>query len=221
MAFEITNTILEINESHTDNFILVIPYLPTAEFISSSFNFITTPNPVNPTNNEVQDQDCEKINEKNYFKKQEGNLDLTNFLLYISDVTLPGTTISTYEMGSHFATINRASKIQFSDLETNMMVSENLLNYNIILFWLYALHNPEYYNKISGRDMIKNFFIDIYLIITDNHRNKVSEYRFIDAFPSSLPALNMTNKNANKLYTNVTWKHSGMTPSDNFVLKYV
>lgn len=35
------NHILEINEAHADNFIVVIPKLPTSVFVSSIFNEIT------------------------------------------------------------------------------------------------------------------------------------------------------------------------------------
>jgi hypothetical protein len=83
------------------------------------------------------------------------------------------------------------------------------------------LHNPEEYNKISGRDMITDYFTDIYLIITNNHREKVCEFKFLDAFPTSIPPINFTWENANNLFCDVTWAHSGMVPSDTFILRYV
>jgi len=153
--------------------------------------------------------------------RREHNLDITNFKLFLKGVTMPGVNIASYEIGTHFATLNRASKISFTDLATNIMISENFLNYNIMLYWLYALHNPEEYNKISGREMIQQYFTDIYLIITNNHREKVAEFKFLDAFPTNLPPLSFTFENANKMITEITWKHSGMFPTNNFVLRYV
>jgi len=139
----------------------------------------------------------------------------------VKSVTLPEVSIDSYSIGTQFATLKRASKIGFTDLTTNMMVSENFLNYNIMLYWLYALHNPEEYNKISGHDMIQQYFTDIYLIVTNNHREKVSEFKFLDAFPTKVPSLPFTFENANKLFMDITWAHSGMYPSNNFLLRYI
>lgn len=212
------NTLLEINESHADNFILVIPRLPTAQFLGSAFAAFNSPATLSPPPSST-DSDCDT--DQSSTIRREHNLDLTNFKLYVSDVTMPGITITKNEVATQFATMSRASKISFTDLSTTMKISENFLNYNIILFWLYALHNPEEYNKMSGREMINNFFTDIYLIITNNHREKVIEYKFMDAFPTSLPNIPLTVKTADNLNAEVTWAHSGMTPTNNFVLKFV
>lgn len=215
------NHVLEINQAHSDNFILVIPKLPTAKFISSVFNELTKSvgYTTDTTGTTASNSVCPDINKNQIIR--EHNLDLTNYKLFLKSVTLPSVTIDTYSIGTQFATLKRASKIGFTDLSTNMMISENFLNYNIMLYWLYALHNPEQYNKISGHDMIQEYFTDIYLIITNNHREKVGEYKFLDAFPTSVPALPFTFENANKLFMDVTWSHSGMYPSNNFVLSYV
>lgn len=209
------NSILELNEAHSDNFILVIPKLPVAKFMSSVFNSFTSPNTTSTTGSSV----CDDLNSQ--MLRREENLDLSNFKLFLKGVTLPIISIGSYEIGTQFATLNRASKISFTDLTTNMMVSENFLNYNMILYWMYALHNPEQYNKMSGGDMVREFFTDIYVIITNNHREKVGEYKFLDCFPTTLPSIDLTSENASKLILPVTWKHSGMFPSNNFILKYV
>jgi hypothetical protein len=83
------------------------------------------------------------------------------------------------------------------------------------------LHNPEEYNKTSGRELIDSIFTDVYLIITNNHREKIAEYKFLDAFPISLPSIQFTPKSADKISVDVTWGHSGMFPSNSFVLKWV
>lgn len=215
------NNIIEINDAHSDNFILVIPKLPTASFVSSVFNELTKTYgySTGTTGATGSDTSCPDINKNQIIR--EHNLDLTNFKLYAKSVTLPSVSIQAYDIPTQFATLKRASKISFSDLTINMMISENFLNYNIILYWLYALHNPEEYNKISGKEMIDQYFTDIYLIITNNHREKVGEYKFLDAFPTTLPNIPFTHENANKLFTEVTWAHSGMYPSNNFLLRYI
>lgn len=250
MPYSEPNTILEINEAHADNFLLVIPKLPTAAFLSSYFQERSTPpyfqtqpstggpecgdgpefDPNDPVNNpDVQtgcttgaSGDCNLPGKAREGRlRREGNLDLQNFRLYISECEMPNISVDTVRLGTQFADISRASKIKFTDLNTTMMISENLLDYNAILFWLYALHNPEEFNNLSGRGMIEEFFTDIHLIITNNHREKVSEYKFLDAFPISLSPQTFSYKNADKLNMNVTWAHSGMMPADNFVLRYV
>lgn len=217
------NQILEINEAHADNFILVIPKLPTSVFIGSVFNEIThsygyTSNTTGATGN-PSDNQCVTANKSQIVR--ESNLDITNYKLFIKSFSTPAINIVDYAIDSHFASIKRAGKIQFSDLSTTLMISENFLNYRILLYWLYALHNPQEYNKISGHDMIEQYFTDIYLIITNNHREKVCEFKFLDAFPKTLPGINFTWENAENLFVDVAWAHSGMYPTDNFVLKYV
>lgn len=209
------NNILEINEAHADNFYIVIPKLPTSPFVSSVFNELTKINSVPTT---AQNQ-CESLNKQTLMR--EHNLDLTNFKLYLKSFTLPSINIADYDIPTQFATLKRPSKISFTDLNTNLIVSENFLNYNIILYWLYALHNPEEYNKISGREMVETYFVDIYLIVTNNHREKIAEYKFLDAFPKSLPPITFDNSSADNITVDVAWAHSGMTPSNNFILKYV
>lgn len=252
-TFSEPNTILEINEAHADNFLLVIPKLPTAPFLSSYFQEVGHPtfptttspdttassgcgdgpefDPDNPVNNPSTIEtgcttgssgDCNIPDGGREGRlRREGNLDLANFKLYISDVELPGVNLDTVRLGTQFADIARASKIKFTDLNTTMLVSENLLDYNAILYWLYALHNPEQFHQLNGRGMIQEFFTDVHLIITNNHREKVAEYKFIDAFPFSLNPQTFSYKNADKLTMNVTWAHSGMVPENNFVLRYV
>lgn len=244
------NTILEINEAHADNFMLVITKLPTAHFLGSSFNTLTRPedfgmseptsgigdqcgdgpeyDPNNPVHNtstlppsSTGQTECEKTQVQQSRLRREANLDMANFKLYISDVVLPDVNVAKVTIPTQFHDMSRASKLTVGDLTTTMMVSENLLNYNALLYWLYALHNPEEYNKISGRQMIQDYFTTIYLIITNNHRTKIAEFEFIDAFPINLSNLAFSYKNADKLTANVTWAHSGMIPSDRFVLRYV
>jgi hypothetical protein len=213
------NTILEINEANTDNFFIVIPRLPTAQYLGSAFQNFTKPSPIIPVSGSGPSNDCDSLHPQQV--RREHNLDMTNFRLYLSEVAMPAVNIDKVDIGTQFATLARASKINFGDLNTTMMVSENFLNYNILLYWLYALHNPEEYNKMSGREMINNFFTDVYLVITNNHREKVAEYKFMDAFPITLGSLPFSYLNAENISTEVVWAHSGMYPSDNFVLRYI
>lgn len=225
------NTLLEINESHADNFILVIPRLPIAQYISSYFTEATKPKSffevdsvgTSGTSGNPNDvaHSCDSATVSQDQIRREENLDIVNFRLFITNVNMPNVGVNTVTLGTQFADINRASKIQFGDLSTSMLVSQNLINYNIILYWMYALHNPVEFNKMTGKNMLETFFSEIHLIIVNNHREKVSEYQFIDAFPSSISTLPLSYQNAEKLTADVVWKHSGMIPTDNFVLKYV
>lgn len=222
MAISEANTLLEINESHGCNFHLVISKLPTTPFIGSVFNKFTKDTSSLSTGTSgisAIPQDCETVNTTHM--RRESNLDMKNFHLYLSDVTIPSISVNKVPIATFFSTMHTSGKIDFSDLITTMMISENMLNYKIIQYWLFALHNPEEFNKISGRDMIDAFRSEIYLIITNNHKEKVAEYKFLDSFPINLDSLPLTYKRAEKLVTNVVWAHSGMIPSDNFVLKYI
>jgi hypothetical protein len=69
--------------------------------------------------------------------------------------------------------------------------------------------------------MIETYFSDIYLIIINNHKAKIAEYKFLDAFPIDLSGVKFTYADASKINANVVWAHSGMYPTNNFVLRYV
>lgn len=255
------NTILEINQTHTDNFLLVIPEMPSLKYLGSYFLNATTPNIIESDypsttpgvssapecgdgpefiqsnyNSDTSStsstgssgtsgtsEDCQYTSfaERQMQIRRELNLDMHNFQLYITNVEMPDVSIDTVRLGTQFATMSRASKIQFTDLNTQMIISENLLNYNAILFWMYALHNPERYHKLSGRQMTQEYFQDIYLIITNNHREKVAEYKFIDAFPINMSSLPWSWQATDRISVPVTWAHSGMFITNNFVLQYV
>jgi hypothetical protein len=211
------NTLLEINDAHVDNYMLVFPRLPSSKYLSSVFNDLTKH--TNTVSASGTTNDCPPPKDNQV--QRESNLDLANFKLFISGVTLPSITNEAYDLGTQFSTLKRSGKTTYSEFTTSMQVSENFLNYNIVLYWMYMLHNPEEYNKTSGRELIDSIFTDVYLIITNNHREKIAEYKFLDTFPISLPSIQFTPKSADKISVDVTWGHSGMFPSNSFVLKWV
>lgn len=222
MAISEPNTILEINEMHSDNYILVIANMPTLKFLGASFNDFTKNSTLSPdttATSGIDNGDCDGVKTNTIIR--ETQLDRRNFMLYIQSITTPAVNLQNVEIPTQFATMHRPSKIQFTDLTTTMIATENMLNYNAILYWMYALHNPEQRHQLFGREMIDQYFSDIYLIITNNHRQKVAEYRLMDAYPISIDSLNLDIKMASKQPLTVTWSHSGMFPSNNFVLKYV
>jgi hypothetical protein len=220
MSISEPNTILEINESFSDNFILVIPKIPTLKYLGSVFNDFSNPKKMTTPSPSSTEESCDTYSKDRI--QREVNIDLKNFMLYISEVSLPGANVGKIDIPTQFSTMKRpSSKIEFDDIEINMRVSENLLNYNAILYWLYALANPEEFNKLFGGEMINEFFVNMHLIITNNHREKIAEFTFLDAFPTNIGKLPLTFKSADPLFTSVSWSHSGMVPSNNFVLKYV
>jgi hypothetical protein len=214
------NSILEVNKANTDNFYLVIPKIPTLKYVSSVFKDFTAHSPLTPPSSGNPNPDDCPVPQGAQLRR-EMNLDMTNFRLYLSDATLPSVSIQKVTIATQFADMSRASKIQFNDLELEMIVSENLIDYNAILYWMYALHNPEEYNKLWGGQMINEYMTDIYLIITNNHQEKVSEYKFLDAFPINLSPIQFSYKSSETIRMSSTWAHSGMVPSNNFVLEYV
>lgn len=212
------NTILELNSASTSSYILLIPRLPSAVFLGSAFNAFNSPTTTTPPATST-DSDCET--DQSSTIRREHNLDLTNFKLFVSDIVLPGVTIDVNKVSTQMATLSRASKMSFSDLSTTIRVSENWLNYQIVLFWMYAIFNPAEFNKISGREMVNNFFTDIYIILINDHREKVAEFKLLDCFPTSLPAIPLSVKTSDIVTMDITWSHSGFFCTNNYILKYV
>ena len=153
---------------------------------------------------------------------QEQNQDLHNFLLYVQSVDVPDVSVGYSTNGTRYATVKHMDgKIEFGDLTMNMMVDEIWFNYRLMYYWLLAAHNPEEHMKFQELEYYHKFYVQGTLIILDNNMNPIYQLQFNDLHPSSVGQLNLKEGDADKLIVPITWVHSGMVPSDRYVIKRV
>jgi len=204
------NNELLINESHTNNFVFILDRLPTS-FLVSKFS-----------KDVLMKVDATLGALKNAEAIREANQDVANLALFTQSVNLPELDLDFSTVPNQFASINIAvGRLNFSDLNMNLVNDENWFIYRFIYYWLMAGHNPEQYNKRNSAQHFRDFHVNGYLLLLDNHRNKMLEIKFMDLHPKTLGAVDMKHTDAEQVILPVTWKYTDFYFSDDIAIKRV
>jgi hypothetical protein len=207
----IQNSEILINEAHSNNYILVLERIPTS-FLVSKFKDDVFSN-LGPSLDNLGES-LDKI--------KEANQDALNFALYLQNCNLPDLSLGFAEVPTSFATAKVISgKLQFGNLITNIMGDENWFFYRMILYWMYAAHNPEQYGQLNQKDHYDSFYINAHLLILDNHREKVMELELIGMYPQSIGSIDMKYSSPDKIVLPITWTFHYFRPDDKYVLRKV
>jgi hypothetical protein len=203
----VNNNELIINESHTNKFIFFLHTIPTSYLFSKFFEGCVR-------------EDCKP---RGYYEEifKEQNNDVRNFTLFLQSFDLPSLDLDTENIGTKFIDIPILGKLRISNLTTNIINDENWFIYRMLLYWMYAAHNPEEHNKWNEYEYYTNFFTRGTLIIIDNHLEKVAEFEFTDLHPSSIGQVSLKHSGAEKIILPITWVHTGFVPSDRIIIKRV
>ncbi len=212
MACQIVqNTEILLNEAHSNNFILVLERIPTS-FLISQFKDDPFKN-LGPSIEQLG-TDIQKI--------KEANQDATNFALYLQSSNIPDISVGMSEIGTSFATAKVMSgKMEFGTLITNVMCDEDWFIYRLLLYWMYAAHNPETYGQLNQPDHYKEFYISGHLLILNNHREKVLELELIGMYPQTIGSIDLNYNSPEKIVLPVTWTFHYFRPDDKYVLRKV
>lgn len=205
------NTELLINEAHTNNFILVLERIPTS-FLISKFkdDFFKS---LSPSMTKIK-EDLERI--------KESNQDALNFALFLQSCNLPDLTLGSANIPTSFATAKVISgKLDFGNLITNVMCDEDWFTYRLLLYWMYAAHNPETYGQMNQREHYESFYINGHLLVLNNHREKVLELEMVGMYPQAMGSIDLRYANPEKIVIPVTWTFHYFRPDDKFVLRKV
>jgi hypothetical protein len=204
------NNELLVNEAHTNNFIFILDRLPTS-FLVSKFS-----------KDVLMKVDATLGSLSNAEAIREANQDVANLALFTQSVNLPELDLDFSTVPNQFASINIAvGRLNFADLNTNLVNDENWFIYRFIYYWLIAGHNPEQYNKRNSTQHFRDFHVNGYLLLLDNHRNKLLEIRFTDLHPKTLGAVDMKHVDAEKVILPVTWKYTDFYFTDDIAIKRV
>jgi hypothetical protein len=204
------NSEIILNEAHTNNFIFILERMPTS-FLISKFS-----------KDVLMAVDATLGSLKNAEAIREANQDVSNIALFTQSVNLPEIDLDFSDIPNQFSTMKIVTgKMNFADLVTNIINDENWFIYRMLYYWLMAGHNPEEYNKRFAKEHFRDFHVNGYLLILDNHRNKVVELRFTDLHPKTIGAVDMKHSDPEKLSLQVTWKYTNFYFTDDFAIKRV
>jgi hypothetical protein len=210
------NTELLINESHTNKYLLVLDSIPTSYLLSKFTDeyLVDIQVKFNKSNAEM-----EKIRQEVFVER---NKDLSNFLLYVQNVDLPEMNVGYATVPTQMATIKHVmGKLEFGDIAMNVMNDEDWFIYRLIYYWLIAAHNPEENMKFQETPYYDKFYVNGHLIILNNHQEKVFELELKDLHPVSIGQVSLKESDPEKVILPVNWVHSGIVPSDRYVIKHV
>ena len=210
------NTEMLINESHTNKYLLVLDSIPTSYLLSKFTDeyLLNVQLKFNKDNSEM-----EKIRQEVFVER---NKDLSNFLLYVQNVDLPEMNVGYSTIPTQMATFKHVmGKLEFGDLSMNVMNDEDWFIYRLIYYWLLAAHNPEENMKFKETEYYNKFYVTGHLIILNNHQEKVFELELKDLHPVSIGQVPLKESDPEKIILPITWVHSGVVPSDRYVIKKV
>jgi hypothetical protein len=207
----IQNTEILLNEAHTNNYILVLERIPTSFLISQ---FKDDPFDILGPSIKKLGLDIDKV--------KEANQDTANFALYLQSCNIPDIEVGMSEIPTAFATAKVMSgKMNFGTLITNVMGDEDWFIYRLLLYWMYAAHNPEQYGQLNQKDHYNEFYIGGHLLILNNHREKVLELELMGMYPQSVGSIDLNYNNPEKIILPITWTFHYFRPDDKYVLRKV
>lgn len=128
-----------------------------------------------------------------------------NVEYFITRVQLPQISV---EAARHAGPNRNAwmpgDKVEYSELECEFMVDEDMNNWQEIHDWMLG--------QVVGKDAIHEDLKhrDIILSIMSSHNNVVKQIQFVDAFPIAMTGLefNLQNTEVQYLSANVTFRYS-------------
>jgi hypothetical protein len=127
-----------------------------------------------------------------------------NALFSVQRVSIPDISAEAAPMNLPQRNIGFApDKITYTNLDLSFLIDEDFMNYVEIHDWMYgAVTAPDDTNVKKYRD--------ISLIILNSHNNPVREFKFVNAFPTSLSSIQLdaTSTEAEYLVANVMFHYS-------------
>lgn len=210
------NSELLINESHANKFVLVLNSIPTS-FLLSKFTDDYLVDLMSKFKR--GDAEFERVRQEVFIER---NKDLQNFMLYIQNVDLPEMNVGYATVATQMTSIKHVlGKLEFGDLTMNVVNDEDWFIYRMIYYWLVAAKNPVENSKLKEFEYYKRFYVDGTLIILNNHQEKVFELQISHLHPVSIGQVQLKNSEPDKIILPITWVHSGIIPSDKYVIKKV
>ena len=199
------NNEIILNEAHDNNYLFVLDRLPTYNLLHG----IETTNPGSL-------KDFDRLFENKEFTEAHNN-ELNNIALSVQDVNLPEMRIETTKIDEFGTGATRGTgKLFFGGFNINFTLDEQWFLHKMFSFWLYAAFNPLMFSKLNEKDNEEMYYVNAFLIILDNDRQKIAEFVFRDLHPASIGSILLNNNNPNKIQLPIEFMYRDYLPSDEY-----
>lgn len=138
---------------------------------------------------------------------------LPNVEFFTQKISIPDITSTPQELNSPLTTLyDYGSRIVYGELQTQMIIDENMDNYKEILDWIEGYAAPEKSEQNKLREKI-GFESDIICTITNSHKNPNLRFVFKNCFPIGLGGVSLDVNVTDVAYatTSVTWRYDTFT----------
>jgi hypothetical protein len=134
------------------------------------------------------------------FKYRE---DLRNMSLRIDSFELPGKSLSTKEV-KHYGPFKKIPyAMTYEDLQVNILLSQNMIERNIISDWMDYIYN---YNSSKLR-YFDDYVTEILVTTLNNQNEKIHIVKFIDAYPIGIGEISYSYSNAESSTIPITFAY--------------
>ena len=123
---------------------------------------------------------------------------LNNLELRAQSVTIPGLTLGQAMIPTPFVRLSNPGNLEYTNLQINFMVGENLKDYMEIFNWMVQLSYPDNFTQYEERKL------DGSVLILNSSMKPIMNVRFTDLFPISLSDLNFDSTLSEIQYATAT-----------------
>lgn len=118
--------------------------------------------------------------------------DLRHMSLRIDSFELPGKSLSTKEV-KHYGPFKKIPyAMTYEDLQVNILLSQNMIERNIISDWMDYIYN---YNSSKLR-YFDDYVTEIFVTTFNNQNEKIHKVKFVDAYPTGIGEISYSYSNA-------------------------
>lgn len=142
---------------------------------------------------------------------------LPNVEFFTQKLTIPDITATAQTISNPLANIYEyGDRLDYGELQTTMIVDEDMNNYKEILDWIQGYSAPETTTQNKLREKI-GFESDLICTITNSHKNPHVRFTFKNCFPIGLGGVSLDVNNTDVAYatTNVSWRY------DTFIMEQI
>ena len=125
------------------------------------------------------------------FRMSINRLPETRF--YVQTVNLPGLNTSSVDYPTPFKNLPiPASKLEYEELQLNLIADENLSAFREISNWLTSLHFTENFDQFKDlKASDEGLISDLTIFVLDSNKNANIAFKFKGVFPISISGIEM------------------------------
>lgn len=147
--------------------------------------------------------------------KFEGNTDFARekFEIFIQDTSIPGISMPPLRLNVSGQKYNaEGDEINFSELNTTILMSSDLLTYYLIFLWIWMQRPGNQLPLPDDNISIHDIHASAILRIPNVFRTKYSDFQFVNIHPISVSDIRLSVRDTSYLSMSVSWVYSYFYP---------